>query len=33
MIVPMVSKSERYHANYLGQVYDVATGEELDKLS
>ncbi len=33
MIVPMVEQvGGRYHANYLGQIYDVAIGEELDKL-
>ncbi len=33
MIVPLVEQSGmRYHANYLGKVYDVAAGEEVDKL-
>ncbi len=33
MIVPMVEQvGGRYHANYLGQIYDVAVGAELDKL-
>ncbi len=33
MIVPMVEQAGgRYHANYLGQIYDVAVGAELEKL-
>jgi Icc-related predicted phosphoesterase len=33
MIVPLVEQAGgRYHANYLGQVYDVASGSELEKL-
>lgn len=33
MIVPIVSQgSRRFSANYLGKLYDVSEGEELDKL-
>ncbi len=33
MIVPLVAQpGGRYHANYLGQIYDVGEGEELQKL-
>ena len=33
MIVPMVEQAGgRYHANYLGQIYDVAVGGELEAL-
>jgi len=33
MIVPVVEQAGgRYHANYLGQIYDLAIGAELDKL-
>jgi uncharacterized protein len=33
MIVPLVEQAgKRFHANYLGKVYDVATGEEVEKL-
>ncbi len=33
MIVPLVEQpGRRYHANYLGKIYDVAEGEELEKL-
>lgn len=33
MIVPLVEQvGLRYHANYLGKIYDVAMGEELEKL-
>jgi uncharacterized protein len=33
MIVPLVEQAnKRYHANYLGKIYDVEAGEELDKL-
>ena len=33
MVVPIVSQgSGRFSANYLGKIYDIAEGEELDKL-
>jgi Icc-related predicted phosphoesterase len=33
MIVPLVEQAgHRYHANYLGKIYDLAAGEELEKL-
>jgi uncharacterized protein len=33
MIVPLVEQSNhRFHANYLGKIYDIAAGEETEKL-
>ena len=33
MIVPMVEQANHsYHANYLGKIYDVSAGEELERL-
>ena len=33
MIVPLVEQAgHRYHGNYLGKIYDIAAGEELEKL-
>lgn len=33
MIIPMVKQSGgNYHANYLGQIYEISTNEELEKL-